>query len=402
MATRVIAFTLVSLITQIALTCATSAQESVKIGILSDLSGPYAEIAGKSAIVAAKLAISDFGGNVLGRPIEMVSADHQNKADAGLAIAREWLDARGVTAILDVNNSAVALAVNELVRSKKRILLARATSDDLTQKACSPDTTTQWVASSGGLARAVILPAAREGLDNWYFITVNYAFGHTLEEQGKKAVASAQRKVVGAVRFPGGASDFASYILEAQSKGAKTIAIAAAGAEMASIVKQIREFGLTAEVVPFYLAEPDVDAVGQGLLAGLRSAVTFYWNRSSESRAFAARFKAQGGRLPTFAGQQQYSAVMHYLKAVQAAATTDAAAVSTKMRELPVEDASGYRASVRGDGRVMNAMFAVTVKQANQTKGEWDFFSETAVINADELYPSADAQLCPLVAKEVK
>jgi branched-chain amino acid transport system substrate-binding protein len=375
------------------------AQEVAKIGVLSDLSGPYAEIAGKSAVQATQLAISDFGGKVLGQPIVMVAADHQNKPDVGLAVAREWLDARGVTAILDVNNSAVALAVNELVRGKKRIFLARATSDDLTQKACSPDTTTQWVVSSSGLARAVILPAAREGLDSWFFITVNYAFGQALEEQGKKAVLSAGRNVVGSARFPGGTSDFSSYILDAQSRGAKTIAIAAAGAEVANIVKQIREFGLTVDIVPFYLAEPDVEGIGQDAIAGVRSAVTFFWNRSTESRAFAGRFKALSGRLPTFAAQQQYSAVTHYLKAVQAAGSTEAGAVSAKMRELPVSDATGYRAHVRSDGRLMNDMYAVAVKPKRESDGKWDYFRQTALVSAEEFYPSTNTQLCPLIGE---
>jgi len=390
---------LASVLAQLAATDVGAAQDVVKIGILSDLSGHYAEIAGKSAVQAAHLAIADFGGKVLGQPITMIAADHQNKADIGLAIAREWLDTRGVTAILDTNNSAVALAINELVRAKKKIFLARAASDDLTQKACSPDTTTQWVASTGGLARAAVLPAVRDGLDDWFFITVNYAFGQALEEEGKRSILSAGRKVVGVAHFPGGTADFSSYILDAQSKGAKTIAIAAAGAEVASIIKQIREFGLTVKIVPFYLAEPDVDGVGQDALAGVRSAVTFYWNRSDDSRAFATRFKATGGRLPTFAAQQQYSAVIHYLKAVQAAGSTEARAVSTKMRDLPVEDVSGYRASIRNDGRVMNDMFAVAVKPKADSSGEWDYFKEMAVVHAAELYPMGDVQLCPLLEK---
>jgi branched-chain amino acid transport system substrate-binding protein len=372
------------------------AEDGVKIGVLSDLSGPYAEITGKSAVQATELAIADFGGKALGQPITMISADHQNKADVGLAIAREWLYARGVTAILDANNSAVALAVNELVRSRKKIFLARAASDDLTQKACSPDTTTQWVASSAGLARAVILPAARAGLDGWFFITINYAFGHTLEEYGKRAILSAGRSVIGATRFPSGTSDFSSYIVDAQSRGAKTIAIAAAGADVANITKQIREFGLNVDIVPLYLAETDIDAVGQDMLTGVHTAVTFFWNRSQESRAFAARFKALAGRLPTFAAQQQYSAVTHYLKAVQAAGSTEAEAVSSKMRELPVIDGSGYRATVRGDGRLMNGMFVVSVKPKNQSNEQWDYFNNTEVVGAEELYPPAEAQLCPL------
>ncbi|MGE0584642.1 MAG: ABC transporter substrate-binding protein [Flavobacteriaceae bacterium] len=372
--------------------------QSVKIGYLSDLTGAGSTLGGESSIPAIKMAIEDFGGTALGKPIELIVADTLNKPDVGLGIAREWIDTQGVTAILDVNNSAVALAVTGLSEEKKVIFLSGASSTKLTNESCSPYYT-GWQADNRTLAYSVALPLAKQGNDNWFFITVDYAFGHDLEANAMKAVESAGRKILGAVRHSPQTTDYSAFLLEAQSKGAKTIFLATFGSYMVNIIKQVKEFGMDVKLVPVYMAETDIKAIGQENLTNVSGAVTFYWGRNEKTKAFSKRYEAVFGRPPTFLNAQQYAAVTHYLKAVQKAGTTDATAVAAAMRSFPVEDATDTSAYIREDGKVMRDMYTFDVKSKAESQSEWDVMKITSTADKEEVNQPIAESTCKLVKK---
>jgi branched-chain amino acid transport system substrate-binding protein len=373
-----------------------SARDGVKIGFLTSFGGTSAAMSGQSSTEAIKLAIDDFGGSVLGQPIEFITGDHLDKPDVGLSIAREWYDAGNVDAIVDVNNSAVALAVSDLTRDKKKIFLAGAAASDLVGKRCSIFTT-QWVPDAYAVARASVLPVVRSGANDWFFITVDYAFGHSLEEHGIRAVKENNSKVVGAVRHPPTATDFSAFLLEAKAKGAKTLALATTGSSLINIVKQVREFGMDFKIVPFFLTETDIKAVGAEYLDQVSGVTPFYWDRTDETRAFSQRFQQRYGRPPTFPNEQHYNAVSHYLQAVQAAGTKDAATVAAKMREMPLKDKSGVSGYVRADGRVMKDVFVYRVKSPKESKGDWDLLQIESVVSKDDINIPASESECPLL-----
>ena len=344
------------------------------------------------------MAIEDFGGEVLGKKIELLVADQQNKPDVGLSIAREWIDTKGVTAILDVNNSAVALAVNDLTQEKKITFLDGGSTTKLTNDACSPYLS-QWIPDTYSLAYSLALPLVKAGNDNWFFITVDYAFGHDLEAKGIAAVESAGGKVVGSVRHSPQTTDYSAFLLEAQSKGAKTIALATFGSYMINIIKQAREFGMDVKMVPFFMAMTDIKSIGLENLKNVSGGIMFYWDRNDKTRAWSKRYEERFGRPATFSNAQQYNAVIHYLKAVKAAGTTEAKAVAAKMLELPVEDQTDVSAYVRKDGRVARDMYSFDVKTPEESKGEWDVMKITATADKEDVTLPLSESKCPLVNK---
>jgi branched-chain amino acid transport system substrate-binding protein len=372
----------------------------VKIGILNDQSGLYADLAGAGSVQAARMAIEEFGGTVLNKKIELTFADHQNKADIGAGIARAWFDREGVDAIADFSNSSVGFAVQALANERKKITLIAAGSSDFTGKACSPFST-QWVYNSYsngyGLARLM----ARRGMDSVFLLTVDYTFGHAFANDVRKAVTENGGKVLGEVRFPLNSFDLSSYLLQAQASKAKLIVAAAAGSDMTSMVKQATEFGITPNQS---LAAPavfitDVHSMGMKAAQGLQFVTAFYWDRTAASRTWSEKFFARHKAMPTMTHAGVYSAVRHYLKAVEAAKTDDATAVAAKMREIPVQDMNIENGRVREDGQVMHDMYLVEVKKPNESRRPWDYYKVLATVPADQAFQPLSESACPLVKK---
>lgn len=372
----------------------------VKIGILNDQSGLYADLSGTGSVQAARLAIEEFGGNILGKKIELVWADHRNKADIGAGIARAWFDREGVDAIADFSNSSVGFAVQALANERKKITLIAAGSSDFTGKACSPFSS-QWVYNSYsngyGLARLM----NRRGLNSVYLLTVDYAFGHAFANDVRKATSENGGKVLGELRFPLNSFDLSSYLLQAQVSSAKLIVAAAAGSDMTSMVKQAAEFGITPKQS---LAAPsvfitDVHSMGLQAAQGLQFMTAFYWDRTAKSRAWSEAFFERQKAMPTMTQAGVYSSVRHYLKAVEAAKTDDAVAVAAKMREIPVQDMNIENGRVREDGQVMHDMYLVEVKNPEDSKRAWDYYKLLATVPADEAFQPISDSACPLVKK---
>ena len=371
----------------------------VKLGVLDDMSGPYAENSGPGDVLAVKMAIADFGGKVLGRPIELVSGDLQNKVDVGSQIARKWFEVDHVDAIFGLGNSAVALAVQQLAREKDKITIATvAASSDLTGKACSPNSA-HWVYDTYSLAKGATTAVVKQGGDSWFFITADYAFGHALETSAAKFVNALGGKVLGSVRHPTGTSDFSSFILQAQSSGAKVIGIANAGADTLNVLKQAAEFGITGQgqkLVGLLVQDTEIHALGLKAAQGLQFVSAFYWDQNDETRAFSRRFWKEYGQPPTEVQAGTYSAAMHYLKAVEAAGTDEAAAVMAKMRALPINDFMTKNGRIRADGRVIRDMYLVETKRPDESKGPWDLLKIVATIPGDEAFRPLSESECPL------
>ncbi|MET4388485.1 branched-chain amino acid transport system substrate-binding protein [Bradyrhizobium sp. F1.4.3] len=373
--------------------------DAVKIGILNDQSGPYADLSGQGSVVAAQMAIDEFGGTVLGKKIELLSADHQNKADIGLAKAREWFDRAGVDVIADFSNSSVGFAVQSLARDRDKVTLIAAASSDFTGKSCSA-TSAQWVYTSYsngyGLAKALV----KSGYSSWFLVTVDYAFGQAFAADIRKAVSEGKGQVLGEVRHPLNTSDMGSYLLQAQSSKAKVVALASAGADMATGIKQAAEFGITDQslVAPIVFIT-DVHSLGLAAAKGLKFVTAFYWDRNEETRAWSKKFFAKRNAMPTMTQAGVYSAVRHYLRAVEAAQTDEGQAVMTKMKELPVDDIFSRNGKVREDGLMLHEMYLVEVKQPSESRAPWDYYKILATIPADQAFPSLEQSECPLVRK---
>jgi branched-chain amino acid transport system substrate-binding protein len=374
--------------------------DTVKLGILDDMSGPYAENSGPGDVLAVKMAISDFGGTVLGKPIEIVSGDLQNKADVGTAIAREWFDVEHVDAIFGLGNSAVALAVQKLAIEKNRITIATvAATSELTGKSCSPNGA-HWVYDTYALSKGAATAVVKQGGKSWFFITVDYAFGHALEASAANFVKSLGGTVVGSVRHPTGSSDFSSFILQAQSSKAQVIGVANAGADTINTIKQAAEFGIMAQgqkVVGLLMQDTEVHALGLNAAHGLQFVEAFYWDQNEETRAFSKRFWKLHGQPPTEVQAGTYSAAMHYLKAVQAAGTDEAKAVMSKMKTIPINDFMTKNGRIRDDGRVIRDMYLLEVKTPAESKGEWDLLKVVATIPGDEAFLPLSQSECPLL-----
>jgi len=374
--------------------------DQIKVGILTDMSGPYADLAGLGSVEAARMAIEEFGGKILGKNIELVFADHQNKADIGVGTARAWFEKDGVDVIADFSNSSVGLAVQSLANEKKRITLVAAASSDFTGKACTT-TSAQWVYNSytNGYGLAKIM--TERGSKSWFLLTVDYAFGHAFATDIRKAVEAGGGTVEGEVRFPLNSPDVSSFLLQAQNSKAKTVAVVSAGSDMVNTVKQAAEFGLTKDQ---HLATPiafitDIHGMGLKAAQGLQFLTAFYWDRDEASRIWAKKFFERRKAMPTMTQAGIYSAVRHYLKAVEAAKTDDALAVIAKMRELPIQDAFASNGVLREDGQMVHDMYLVEVKSEAESTGPWDYYKVVQTIPASAVFKSLAESDCPIVKK---
>ena len=370
----------------------------VKLGVLDDMSGPFADQQGMGDVVAARMAIEDFGGRVLGSPIELVFGDLQNRPDIGMGIARRWYDQERVDAIFGIGNSAVALAVQQLTREKNRINISVAAgTTELTGRGCSPNGV-QWTYDNYALARGTVSAMIGEGKRRWYFITSDYAFGHSLEANGIEAVRALGGEVVGTTRAPLNETDFSAHLIRAAQSGANVLGLAVAGTDLISAVKQMGEFGLTRRgIQPAALLclLTNVRAIGLETAQGLVFTEAYYWDRDEASRAFAARFARLHGRPPTMFQASMWGAVTHYLKAVQAAGTDAAPAVMARMREMPIEDFMTRGGRIREDGRVIRDMLLMRAKRPAEQRGEWDLLEVVKTIPGDQAYRPAAESECP-------
>ena len=376
--------------------------DAVKIGVLNDQSGLYADFGGTGSVLAARMAVEDFGGTVLGKPIEILSADHQNKVDLAASTARQWIDVDGVDAFADLTNSAVALAIQNLARERDRIaLFSGPATTRLTNEDCSPngfhwtfDTYSQAI----GSARAIV----QEGGKEWFLLVADYAFGHSMAADLTAEVTSKGGKVVGQVRHPTGTSDFSSFLLQAQGSKAPIIGLANGGLDTVNAVKQASEFGITEggqKLVGLVIVITDIHAMGLKGARGLIATTAYYWDRDEGSREFAKRFEAQTKRKPGMVQAGVYSSVMHYLKAVKAAGTDEAKAVAAKMREMPVDDFFAKGGKIRADGRLIHDMYLVEVKSEKESKGPWDYYKVLRTIPGDQAAMPLEQSKCPLVKK---
>jgi branched-chain amino acid transport system substrate-binding protein len=371
----------------------------VRIGVINDQSGVYADLGGVGSLVAAQMAVEDAGGEVLGKPIELVSADHQSKPDVGAAIARQWFDTGKVDLAIGFDNSAVALAVEQVALEKNRIAIAGAVATTaFTGKNCTPNEAS-WLHDSYALTNTLVSSVVGKGEDTWFFITVDYAFGHSMEADARDAVVASGGKVLGSTRHPLNTADFSSYLLQAQASGAKVVALANAGGDMINTIKQANEFGLSRggqKIVSLLVFLTDIHSVGLAAAQGLRFVTGFYWDRDDETRAWSNRFFARRHRMPTAAQAAVYSAIRHYLRAIEAAGTDEAKAVMAKMREIPVNDFYAKNGVVRADGRLAHDMYFVQVKTPAQSRGPWDYYNVVATIPGDMAFRPANESGCPL------
>jgi branched-chain amino acid transport system substrate-binding protein len=346
------------------------------------------------------MAVEDAGGTVLGKPVDIVVADHQNKADIGAAIARQWFDADQVDMAVGFDNSSVALAVEQIAAQKNRIAIAGAVGTTaFTGQNCTPNEGA-WLYDSHALTTTLARSVVGRGQDTWFFITVDYAFGHSLEADAARAVLASGGKVLGSVRHPLNTADFSSYLLQAQASGAKVVALANGGGDMINATKQANEFGLTRSgqtVVSLLVFITDIHSVGLKAAQGLTFVTAFYWNRDEASRAWSKRFFERHKRMPTMAQAAVYSAIRHYLRAVEAAGTDEAKAVMAKMREIPVNDFYAKNGTVRADGRLLHDMYFVEVKTPAQSTGAWDYYNVLATIPGDQAFLPLEEGGCPLV-----
>jgi branched-chain amino acid transport system substrate-binding protein len=376
---------------------------TIKLGVMNDMSSLYADISGPGALVAARLAVEDFGAAAKGLKVEIVGADHQNKPDVGAAIVRQWLDADKVDAIVDVPTSSVALAVNEIVREKNKVfLISGAAASDLTGPKCSPNTV-HWTYDTWALANGTGTAIVKTGGDSWFFITADYAFGHALERDTAAVVTANGGKVLGQVRHPLNTADFSSFLLQAQTSKAKIVGLANAGGDTTNSIKAASEFGLVAagqNLAGLLVFINDVHALGLKTAQGLIFTESFYWDRNDESRAFAKRFAAaHKGNMPSMVQAGVYGAVTHYLKAVtELKSDADGKAVIDKMKAMPTDDPLFGKGVIRKDGRKIHDMYLVEVKKPSESKGPWDYYKIRATIPAAEAFRPLDKGNCPLVS----
>ena len=372
----------------------------VRIGVLNDQSNVYADLGGPGSVVAARMAIEDVGGKVLGKSVDILVADHQSKADVGASIARQWFDDDKVDMVIGFDNSSVALAVEQVAFQKNRIAIAGAIGTTaFTGKACTPNEAA-WVYDAYALTNTLARSVVGRGENTWFFITVDYSLGHSLEADATSAVVASGGRVLGGARHPLNTADFSSYLLQAQASGAKVLALANAGGDMINATKQANEFGLThtgQTVVSLLTFISDVHSVGLKAAQGLTFVTAFYWDRDDESRAWSKRFLERHKRMPTMAQAAVYSAIRHYLHAIEAAGTDEAKAVMAKMREIPVNDFYAKNGRVREDGRMVHDMYFVQVKTPAELTGPWDYYKILSTIPGDQAFRPLDEGGCPLV-----
>lgn len=360
----------------------------VRVGIMNDMSGPYADNGGPRSVVAAKMAVEDFGGSVNGHPIEILTMDDQNKPDVGFPAARKWLESDKVDAIIGGSASSIALAVQALMKEKQKpYLLAGTMSSEMTGKSCSP-MTVQFLADTYAQPKAAIRSLMKQGIKSFYFITVDYTFGHEMQTIATRFIQEGGGQVVGSVKHPLGESDFASYLLQAQHSGAQAIVLASAGHDMATALKQAQEFGLGRDgqvVTAFGMTINTITAMGLDVAQRLKFIEPFYWDRDDDSRAWSKRFMDRtNGIVPTWIHAATYSAMLHYLKAVQAADSVAGVDVMAKMKAIPVNDFEMKNAKIREDGQVMRPVYAIQVKTPAESKSKFDYYRV-----GDEIPPDA-------------
>jgi branched-chain amino acid transport system substrate-binding protein len=371
----------------------------VKIGVLADMSGLYSDLSGIGSVTAAQMAVEDFGGTVLGKRIEVISADHQNKPDIGANLARRWFDLEQVDAIVDVPVSSIAFAVQEISRQKNRVLLISSSgASDLTGKSCSP-VSVHWTYDTYALSHAVGNALLKRGVDSWFFVTADYAFGLALEKDAVAVVEAGGGKVIGSVRHPQDTSDFSSFLLRAQSSNAKVVALANAGGDTVTAIKQAQEFDITKkqQIVGLLTYISDVHSLGLQNAQGLLLASAFYWDMDDETRAWSKRFIARVNKVPTMANAGVYGAVLHYLKAIEAAKTDEAKAVVSKMKALPINDFFTKQGSVREDGRVMRNLYLFQVKKPSESRYKYDYYKLIDTIPPEKAFRPLSEGNCPLI-----
>ena len=376
----------------------------VTVGVLNDMSGLYADVGGKGSLEAARMAVEDFGGSVAGMPIEVVSADHQNKPDVGASVAREWFDTGGVDVIVDVPTSSVAIAVSEATRDKNKVFLASGHgTSDLTGAACSPNTI-HWTYDTWALANATGREIVKNGGDTWFFVTANYTFGITLERDVTKVIEANGGKVLGDAKHPIGNPDFSSLLLQAQSSKAKVVGLANAGGDTINAIKQAAEFGIVAkgqQLAGLLVFITDIKALGLATAQGLILSEAFYWDRDDQTRAWSKKFAARrDGRMPTMSQAGVYSAVLHFLKAVaELKSAKDGKAVVARMKAIPTDDPLFGKGTIDPNGRKRHPMYVYQVKSPAESKGEWDFYKLVRAVPADQAFRAPADSGCALAGK---
>lgn len=368
-----------------------------QIAIMSDMSGPVADMSGPGSVVAAKMAIEDFGGKVLGRPIELLQADTLNKVDTGLTLARQWYD-NGVGAVFDIGIASLAIAMQDLAKEKNKIaIFTSSASAELTTKYCSPNGI-QWVYNAYPMEQAVINGAMKSGGKSWYFITVDYSFGQAVQRDAEPMVAKAGGKTVGATTHPYSATDYSAQLLQAQASKADIIGLATVSFSAPGMIKQAKEYGITQTLAPLSFMMYDIKALGLETAQGLYVGEPYYWDRDEQSRKFAMRFKDRfKGRMPNMIQAGTYGAVLHYLKAVAEVGKDDTAAILAKMKSTPINDFMTKNGVIREDGQVLRDFYVFKVKKPSESKGEFDLYTQVGTVPAKEAFRPADKTLCPLV-----
>jgi branched-chain amino acid transport system substrate-binding protein len=382
---------------------ASARAETVKLGVLTDLSGPYSDSSGKGAVVATQMAVDDLKTELAAAKFDVtvLSADHLGKADVGSSITRQWLDNDGVDAIVNVPNSAVGLAVQDLTRSHKKIfLISGAAAADLTGKNCSPYSA-HWTDDSYTLASATPLALLKQGFDTWFFVTADYAFGHAVETEATRVVTAHGGKVLGSVKHPVGAADMSSFLLQAQASGAKVIALANGGGDTINAIKEAHEFHITEGgkvLVGMGLFISDVHSLGLEVAQGLYLTTGFYWDRTDATRAWSKRYAAlMNGSMPTREHAETYSAVRHYLQAILAEHSTDSDKVMARMKATPVDDFYAPGATLRQDGRLIRPVFLAQVKTPAESKYPWDYYKIISELRPEDAFRPLEAGGCPFV-----
>jgi branched-chain amino acid transport system substrate-binding protein len=375
----------------------------VKIGIMTDMSGQFSHESGEGSVTAIKMAVEDFGGTVLGKPIEVVVADHQNSNEVAIAKAREWYDVEKVDMIANLINSSIALAITNVAQEKNKIAIVNGSgSSRLTGDSCTPNSI-HYAYDTYALAQGTGKALIKEGLDSWYFLTADYAFGHALESDTASVIKANGGTVVGSIRYPIDTPDHSSFLLQAQASKAKVVAIAGSGTTFINAVKSAKDFGLTdggkQTIAGLLVWITDVEAMGLDTAQGLVLTDAFYWDRDDETRAFSKRFFARMKRMPHMGDAGDYSSTMHYLDAVKAARTDDAKTVMAKMREMPVNDFFAKNGRIREDGRFVHDMYVYEVKKPSESKYAWDYYKLRTVVPGDEAFRPLSESKCPLVKK---
>ena len=374
----------------------------VKIGVLTDMSGVYAEYGGPGAVMAAKMAVEDFGGKMFGKEIQVISADHQNKPDIAKNVTLQWFDRDKVDMTVENLNSGVALAVTALGKEKNKITIVNgAASARLTNEDCAPATSIHYLMDTIALGNVLGKAIVKDGGDSWFFLTADYAFGHSLEKDTGEVVKAAGGKVLGAVRHPLSTGDFSSFLLQAQTSGAKIIGLANAGGDTVNSIKSAAEFGITPKqsLAALLMLLTDVHAVGLKTAQGLYLTEGWYWDTNAETRAWAKKFEDRMKKKPNSNQASVYSATMHYLNAVKAAGTDDTAAVMKKMHEMPINDMFAKNGKIRDDGRMVHDMYLYQVKTPAESKAPWDYYKLKGTVKGDDAFQSLANSRCPMFKK---